>query len=215
MGTIDPERLRVHVITSSGLLPGRGHLEVAMAAVEGGADVVQLRAPELSDDELSALASKLARVCRDAGVLFLVNDRIDVAVAIRAGGAHVGQSDHPEPAREQLGPKGVLGISVATPEQAEAAEMAGADYLGVTVFATPTKPEAIPLGLDGLRAIVGATSLPVVAIGGIDASNARHVLAAGAAGVAVVSAVGAAADPVAATRELGEVVRAHASVRGG
>lgn len=215
MGTIDPERLRVHVITSSGLVPGRGHLEVAMAAVEGGADVVQLRAPELSDDELSALASKLARVCRDAGVLFLVNDRIDVAVAIRAGGAHVGQSDHPETARERLGPKGVLGISVATPEQAEAAEMAGADYLGVTVFATPTKPEAIPLGLDGLRAIVGATSLPVVAIGGIDASNARHVLAAGAAGVAVVSAVGAAADPVAATRELGEVVRAHASVRGG
>ena len=215
MGTIDPERLRVHVITSSGLVPGRGHLEVAMAAVEGGADVVQLRAPELSDDELSALASKLARVCRDAGVLFLVNDRIDVAVAIRAAGAHVGQSDHPETAREQLGPEGVLGISVATPEQAEAAEMAGADYLGVTVFATPTKPEAIPLGLDGLRAIVGATSLPVVAIGGIDASNARHVLAAGAAGVAVVSAVGAAADPVAATRELGGVVRAHASVRGG
>jgi thiamine-phosphate pyrophosphorylase len=215
MGTIDPERLRVHVITSSGLVPGRGHLEVAMAAVEGGADVVQLRAPELSDDELSALASKLARVCRYAGVLFLVNDRIDVAVAIRAAGAHVGQSDHPETAREQLGPEGVLGISVATPEQVEAAEMAGADYLGVTVFATPTKPEAIPLGLDGLRAIVGATSLPVVAIGGIDASNARHVLAAGAAGVAVVSAVGAAADPVAATRELGEVVRAHASVRGG
>jgi thiamine-phosphate diphosphorylase len=215
MGAIDPERLRVHVITSSGLVPGRGHLEVAMAAAEGGADVVQLRAPELSDDELSALAWKLARVCRDAGVLFLVNDRIDVAVAIRAAGAHVGQSDHPETAREQLGPEGVLGISVATPEQAEAAEMAGADYLGVTVFATPTKPEAIPLGLDGLRAIVGATSLPVVAIGGIDASNARHVLAAGAAGVAVVSAVGAAADPVAATRELGEVVRAHASVRGG
>jgi thiamine-phosphate pyrophosphorylase len=144
-----------------------------------------------------------------------VNDRIDIAIATGAAGAHVGQGDHPETARERLGPKGVLGISVATPEQAKAAEMAGADYLGVTVFATPTKPEAVPLGLDGLRAIVDATSLPVVGVGGIDPSNARHVLAAGAAGVAVVSAVGAASDPVAATRELVELVRAHAAVRGG
>jgi thiamine-phosphate pyrophosphorylase len=215
MGAIDPERLRVHVITSSGLVPGRGHLEVAMAAVEGSADVVQLRAPELSDDELSALASRLARVCRDAGVLFLVNDRIDVAVATGAGGAHVGQGDDPETARERLGPGLILGISVETPEQARIAETLGADYVGVTVFATPTKPEAVPLGLDGMRAIVDATSLPVVAVGGIDASNARHVLAAGAAGIAVVSAVGAAADPVAATRQLVEVVREHASVRGG
>ncbi len=215
MGAIDPERLRVHVITSSGLVPGRGHLEVAMAAVEGGADVVQLRAPELSDDELSLVARQIARCCRWSHVLFVVNDRIDIAIATGAGGAHVGQSGDPETARERLGPEGVLGISVATPDQAKAAEMAGADYLGVTVFATPTKPEAVPLGLDGLRAMVDATSLPVVAVGGIDASNARHVLAAGAAGVAVVSAVGAAADPVAATRELAEVVRAQASVRGG
>lgn len=215
MGAIDPERLRVHVITSSGLAPGRGHLEVANAAVEGGADVVQLRAPELSDDELSSVARLIGRCCGWSHVLFLVNDRIDVAIATGAGGAHVGQGDHPETAREQLGPERVLGVSVATPEQAKAAEMAGADYLGVTVFATPTKPEAVPVGLDGLRAIVDATSLPVVGVGGIDPTNARDVLAAGASGVAVVSAVGAASDPVAATRELVEVVRAHASVRGG
>jgi thiamine-phosphate diphosphorylase len=214
MGAIDPERLRVHVITSSGLVAGRGHIEVADSAVEGGADVVQLRAPELSDQELLSVAREIERRCRRNQVLFVVNDRIDIAVAVGAGGAHVGQDDHPETARERLGPRGVLGISVATPEQADAALMAGADYVGVTVFATPTKPEATPIGLDGLRAIVGSTWIPVVGVGGIDPSNARKVLAAGAAGIAVVSAVGTTSDPVAATRLLVEVVRTHASVPG-
>ncbi|MGH2580887.1 MAG: thiamine phosphate synthase, partial [Actinomycetota bacterium] len=148
MGTIDPERLRVHVITSDGLVPGRGHIEVADAAIEGGADVVQLRAPKLSDHDLRSVAGEIERRCRKGQVLFVVNDRIDIAVAVGAGGAHVGQRDHPGTARERLGPRGVLGISVATPEQAEAAEGAGADYLGVTVFATPTKAEAVPIGLD-------------------------------------------------------------------
>jgi thiamine-phosphate diphosphorylase len=106
----------------------------------------------------------------------------------------------------------VLGISVATPEQAEAAETAGADYVGVTVFATSTKTEAVPIGLDGLRSIVESTSLPVVGVGGIDLSNAREVLATGAVGVAVVSAVGTASDPVTATRRLVETVRAPESV---
>jgi thiamine-phosphate diphosphorylase len=215
MGAIDPERLRVHVITSSGLVPGRGHVEVAKAAIEGGADVVQLRARELSDDELLSVARQIVRSCRRAEVLFLLNDRIDIAIAVGAGGAHVGQGDHPETARERLGPRGVLGISVATPEQADAAARAGADYVGVTVFATPTKPEAVPIGLDGLRVIFEATSLPVVGVGGIEPSNARKVLAAGATGVAVVSAVGTAPDPVKATQELVEVVRADASVPGG
>jgi len=215
MGRIDPERLRVHVITSSGLVPDRGHIEVADAAIEGGADVVQLRAPELSDHELLSVAVEIERRCRRGQVLFVVNDRIDIAVAVGAGGAHVGQGDHPESARERLGPQGVLGISVTTPEQAEAAERAGAEYLGVTVFATPTKAEAVPIGLDGLRSIVESTSLPVVGVGGIDPSNARKVLATGAAGVAVVSAVGTASDPVAATRRLVEAVRTAESVPGG
>jgi thiamine-phosphate pyrophosphorylase len=212
MGRIDPERFRVHVISSSGLVPGRGHIEVADAAIEGGADVVQLRAPELSDEELLSVAGEIERRCRRSHALFVVNDRIDIAVAVEAGGAHVGQGDHPESARERLGSRGVLGISVATPEQAEAAERAGADYVGVTVFATPTKAEAVPIGLDGLRSIVESTSLRVVGVGGIDPSNARKVLATGAVGVAVVSAVGMASDPVAATRRLIEAVRAAESV---
>jgi thiamine-phosphate pyrophosphorylase len=212
MGRIDPERLRVHVISSSGLVPGRGHIEVADAAIEGGADVVQLRAPELSDQELLSVATEIERRCRRGHVLFVVNDRIDIAIAVEAGGAHVGQGDHPESARQRLGPRGVLGISVATPEQAGAAERAGADYVGVTVFATPTKPEAVPIGLDGLRSIVESTSLRVVGVGGIDPSNARKVLATGAVGVAVISAVGSASDPVVATRRLVEAVRAAESV---
>jgi thiamine-phosphate pyrophosphorylase len=212
MGTIDPERFRVHVISSSGLVPGRGHIEVADAAIEGGADVVQLRAPELSDQELLSVATEIERRCRRGHVLFVVNDRIDIAIAVEAGGAHVGQGDHPESARQRLGPRGVLGISVATPEQAGAAERAGADYVGVTVFATPTKREAVPIGLDGLRSIVESTSLRVVGVGGIDPSNARKVLATGAVGVAVISAVGSASDPVVATRRLVEAVRAAESV---
>jgi thiamine-phosphate pyrophosphorylase len=204
--TLDPDSLGVYVVTSSGLVPGRSHLDVALAAMRGGADVVQLRAPELSDDELLPLARELARDCGRTTVRCIVNDR--VGVAAEAGcGAHVGQGDDVEGARSVLGDGPILGVSVSTPEQARAAEAAGADYLGVTVWATPTKPEAIPVGLAGLRAVVASTALPVVGIGGMGPSNATEVLEAGAAGVAVLSAIGAAPDAEAATRVLADVVR--------
>jgi len=203
---LDPKALRVYVVTSGTLVPGRGHREITAAAIEGGATAIQLRAPELDDAELLPLARDLATACRAAGVLFIVNDRVDVAVAAGADGAHVGQGDAPDEARAALGPGRVLGISVRDAAQARAAEAAGADYLGVTVWSTATKPEAVAEGLDGVAAVAVATSLPVVGIGGIDASNAGRVLGAGAAGVAVISAVAVAADPVAATRELRDVV---------
>jgi thiamine-phosphate pyrophosphorylase len=206
MARLDARALGVYVVTSSGLVPGRGHREVALAAIAGGATAVQLRAKELSDEEQLSLARELAGRCRAAGVLFVVNDRVRVAVGGGADGVHVGQDQDLARVREAIGPELVLGVSVEDPAQAAAAEAAGADYLGVTVWSTPTKPDARPIGLEGLRRIVAATSLPVVGIGGIDASNAAEVLAAGAAGVAVVSAVGAAEDPVAATRVLAEVV---------
>ncbi len=198
--------LGVYVLTSTGYVAGRGHLEVALAAVEGGADAVQLRAPELGDRELLALASEIAPPCRAAGVAFVVNDRIQVALASGADGVHLGQGDLEGEPRERLGPDPVLGISVETPEQAIAAEAAGADYVAVTVWATPTKPEARPRGLDGIREVVAAISVPVVGIGGIHLGNATEVLDAGAEGVAVISAVGAMPDPAAATRELVDVV---------
>lgn len=206
MARLDPRSLGVYVVTSSGLAPGRGHREVATAAIAGGATALQLRAKELGDDELVQLAEELSARCRVAGVLFVVNDRVDVALASGAAGVHVGQSDELGAVRERIGPEVVLGISVEGAEQVAAAEAAGADYLGVTVWSTPTKPDARPRGLDGVREAVGASSLPVVGIGGIEASNAAEVLGAGATGVAVVSAVGAAEDPVTATRVLAEVV---------
>jgi thiamine-phosphate pyrophosphorylase len=206
MARLDPRSLGVYVLTSNGLHPDRGHRDVAIAAIAGGATAVQLRAKELEDAELLPLAEELAARCRAGGVLFVVNDRVDVALESGADGVHVGQADELEHVRERVGPEVVLGISVRDAEQAEAALAGGADYLGVTVWSTPTKPDAVPRGLDGVREVVGATSLPVVGIGGIEAANAAEVLAAGAVGVAVISAIGGAEDPVAATRLLAEVV---------
>lgn len=205
MTRVEPERLSLYVVTSSGFVPGRGHREVALAAIEGGATAIQLRAPELAEGSLLPLARELAGACRVAGVLFVVNDLVEAAAQAGAG-AHVGQADRPDEARTVLGTEAVLGVSVASPEEALAAEAAGADYLGVTVWATPTKADAVPLGLDGLRAVVEATPLPVVGIGGVNPGNALEVLQAGAAGVAVVSAVGAAPDMASATRRLRAIV---------
>jgi thiamine-phosphate pyrophosphorylase len=204
---IDPRTLRVYVVTSAAFA-GRSHTEIALAAIEGGATAVQLRAPELPDDELLVLARDLAARCAVAGVLFVLNDRPDMAVASGAGGAHVGQGDDVDGARSTLGPDRVLGISVMTPEEALAAVDRGADYLGVTVWATPTKPEARPGGLGLVRAIADVSTVPVVGIGGIDPSNASQVIEAGAAGVATIAAVAAAPDPVEATRDLVHAVGA-------
>jgi thiamine-phosphate pyrophosphorylase len=205
MGELVPRSLAVYVATSSGFVVGRGHLEVAKAAIEGGATAVQLRAPELKDDRLTELALEIGGACRAAGVLFVVNDRAAVASRVGAG-VHVGQGDDPAAARATLGPEPILGVSVSSADQARTAEAGGADYLGVTVWPSATKPEAEPQGLDGLRLIVDATSLPVVGIGGVDARNVGQVMDASAVGVCVVSAVGAAPDPERATRELVDAV---------
>ena len=168
---------------------------------------MQLRAPELRDEELLPLAMVLRDRCAAERVMLIVNNRLDVAAAGGADGAHVGQSDDIAGARGRIGADRVLGVSVRGPEDVPAAEAAGADYLGVTVWETATKPEARALGLDGVEATARATQLPVVGIGGIEPSNAAKVIEAGAAGVAVVSSVGAAADPVSVTRALVEAVR--------
>ena len=204
---MDPDALDVVVLTSSGLVRGRTHLDVATAAIAGGANVVQVRAPELSDDELRELSRTVVRACAGSATLPIVNDRVDVAIDVDAAGVHVGQGDEPDGVRARIGDR-LLGVSVSTPEEAREAAAFGADYLGVTVWPTPTKPEARAMGLDGLAAVATTTSLPVVAIGGVSRENATEVLRAGAYGVAVVSAVGAAADMEAATRDLVELVRA-------
>jgi thiamine-phosphate diphosphorylase len=213
MARLGPRDLDLTVITTGTLVRDRSHEQIATAAVEGGATAVQLRAPELDEERLLPLALTIRRICGE-GVLFLVNDRVDVAVASGAAGAHVGQGDEPERARGRLGPDRILGVSVTTPEETRAAESAGADYLGVTIWATATKPEAVPVGLEGLRSVVASTSLPVVGVGGIDVSNAGAVIQAGAAGVAVIGAVATAPDPVEAVRRLRAAVDDARAARG-
>jgi thiamine-phosphate pyrophosphorylase len=171
---------------------------VAAAALRGGATALQLRAKTLSTRDLCTAASALRALCARHGTLFLVNDRLDVALACGADGVHLGQDDlPPELARAVAGPNLVIGVSAATPEEAWAAARGGADYLGVgAVYATRTKADAgAPIGLDGLARVVAASTLPVVAIGGIGAEGAAAAVRAGAAGVAVVSAVAGAPDP--------------------
>ncbi|WP_435197518.1 thiamine phosphate synthase [Natronomonas sp. EA1] len=185
--------------------------EVVEAAIAGGVDVVQLREKGLPVRERLAVGRELRERTREAGVTFLVNDRVDLARALGADGVHLGDDDLPVGvAREQLGPDAIIGRSVSTVAGAKAAERAGADYLGVgAVFATGSKDveeESTEIGLDRVRAIREATDLPFVGIGGITAENASSVVEAGADGVAVISAITQAADPEAATRELAAAV---------
>lgn len=204
-------KLGLYVITYSDKSSGRGHLDVASAALEGGADVVQLRAKELGGRDMQDLAARICAMVREGGgdCLFVVNDRIDVARATGAGGVHLGQDDiAAAAARQLLGEGMVLGISATSVEEARAAEADGADYLGVgPVFATPTKTDAAaPIGLDGLRRIRETVALPIVAIGGINEENARQVLEAGADGIAVISAVTGAEHMSEAVRDLRRLV---------
>jgi thiamine-phosphate pyrophosphorylase len=196
-------RFDLYVITDAALLPGRPHVEIAHAALAGGADAVQLRDKSATAQNLCAAAIEIQPMTRKFGAVFLVNDRVDVALVTGADGAHVGQTDLPaREARRLLSRPGVLGVSAGTLEEAKKAARDGADYIGVgPIFATPTKPDAgEPLGVEKLAAIVGAVAIPVVAIGGIDHDNVTAVIRAGAAGVAVIAAVVSAPDMAAATR---------------
>lgn len=203
----------VYVVTAAGLVPGRTHVDVARAAAAGGADVVQLRAPELAAADLVAVAREVVAAVAGFDTLTIVNDDVEAAMTAGADGVHLGQADlrarglTVAAARRRVGGQ-VLGISADTVAEATEAVAGGADYLGVTVWATGTKGDARPQGLAGLRAIASAIDVPVVAIGGLDAASVPEILAAGATGVAVVSAVAGARDPAAATRRLRAAVAA-------
>ncbi len=202
---------RVYVITDGERSRGRSHVEIAAAAVRGGATAVQLRMKGAPARTVVETARRIAAMCRDAGVAFIVNDRVDVAVAAEADGAHVGQDDLPAvAARALLGAGRWLGVSAATLEEVRNAERAGADYLGVgAVYATGTKADAgAPVGLGRIAELRCASSLPVVGIGGITITNAAAVIRAGASGVAVITAVTLADDMVEATQRLREQVDA-------
>jgi thiamine-phosphate pyrophosphorylase len=201
----------LYVVTDRPLARGRPLEQVVEAALRGGATVIQLREKEASTREFIALGQRLQELCRARQVPLIINDRLDVALALGADGVHVGQDDMPVGlARQLLGPEKIVGATASTPQEARQAEADGADYLGCNaVFYTPTKTDTgAPLGIEGFRRLVQTVSIPIVAIGGIEAANAAKLIQAGAAGVAVVWAVWAADDPEAAAREICQVVRA-------
>ncbi len=196
--------LSVYFVTDPELCKKRGVVETARAAVQGGATVVQLRDKTASDADLIALGKALVTALHDTPAQLIVNDRLAVAQSIGAG-VHLGQSDlDPSVARQQLGAAAWIGVSVSTACHAAAVDLASVDYVGIgPVFATPTKPDhAQPLGIEGLAALCATTPLPAVAIGGLQAAHAAAVLAAGACGLAVVSAICGADHPSVAAHKL-------------
>ncbi len=195
----------LYLVTDRGLACGRPIESVVEAAVRGGVTAVQLREKNCSTREFVELGRALKALLSPLLVPLIINDRLDVALAIGADGVHVGQQDMDfETARRILGPDTILGLSIETVEQARAAVRLDADYLGVgPVFATPTKTDAAPaLGLEGLAEVRAITEHVIVAIGGIGPTNAGQTIEAGADGIAVVSAICAAEDPERAARAL-------------
>ncbi len=199
---------KLYIITDDAALRGGATLgDVVALAIRGGADVIQLRDKRTDDARLAETAKALLKITRPCGVPLIINDRIDVARVSGADGVHLGQEDASlEEARRELGEQCIIGRSTHSPEQALEAEKQGFDYIGVgPVFQTPTKPGYQPVGLDLVRFAAKHVRIPFVAIGGIDAANAKQVLAAGARTIAVVRAVMTAADAEHATRGLLEV----------
>jgi len=201
-------RLRLTVITDSGLAAPRGVeavVELALGAGGAGALAIQLRDKQASAGELQPLALRLRAATRRAGALFIVNDRLDLALAAEADGVHLGPDDLPVAAvRRVVPPKFLIGYSTDDPDEARRAVRDGADYLGTgTIFPTSSKPDAgEAIGPEGLARVAAAVSVPVVGIGGITPENAPLLAGTGAAGLAVIGAVMGSDDPAGAVREL-------------
>jgi thiamine-phosphate pyrophosphorylase len=199
----------VYLVTDRGLCRNRSVLEVILLAVQGGAAYIQLREKDLSTRVFVEEAVAVKKLLAPYAVPLIINDRIDVALACGAEGVHIGQGDMPyETARRLMGPEAMIGLSVETWEDFEAAQGLDVDYIGVSpVFATPTKTDTKePWGLDGLKRIKAASRHPLVAIGGINETNARRVVEAGAGCLAVVSAICSADDPAGAAATLQRII---------
>lgn len=200
------DRLRLIVVTDPDCGAGREVVQVARLALAAGAPALQLRWKDGSAREMAELGRRLREDTHRSGALLFVNDRLDVALAIGADGAHVGNEDLPLPAARRIAPPGfLLGRSVDRVEEVAAAVAEGADYLGAgPVFPTGSKLDAGPvMGVEGIAVVVrSARGVPVVGIGGIDVTGAAAVVRAGAAGVAVIGAVMRAPDPRAAVEGL-------------
>lgn len=188
------------------------------AAIRGGATSIQLRDKHASDADLIVLSCRLAALTRPADVALIINDRVDVVRPGSADGLHIGAHDvPPAEARRRIGPDRLLGVSVTNLDEAGRVDAGIVSYIGVgPVYATPTKSDAAaPMGLDGMAAACRRVPLPSVAIGGINAANAQAVIASGADGIAVVSAIAFSGDPERATRVLRDAVSSGKAIRTG
>jgi len=205
-------RVAGYYFVTDAALSRAGNESDVRSAERAGVALVQYRAKEGSTRALFREAEALRSICRAS--LFIVNDRLDLALAVGADGVHLGQDDLPcRVARRLLGPERIVGVSVLTAEEARVAERDGADYVGVSpVFDTRTKPDAGTAGgLEAVRAVRRAVAIPVVAIGGIDLGNAAEVLRAGADGVCAISAVVRASDVEAEIRKFQALFPASAA----
>lgn len=196
--------MRLYAVTDSAWLHGRRLPDLVEEAILGGATFVQLREKELGFKDFLALAREVKKVTDRYHIPFVINDNVEVALAVGADGVHVGQEDMAAAkARQLLGPDKIVGVSCKTPEQARKAQADGADYIGTgAAFATTTKKNTRSLSKEEIRAVADAVSIPVVAIGGINEGNLLELKGCGVDGVAVVSAIFAKEDPCGAAQRL-------------
>ncbi len=199
----------LYLVTDRGLMTTPTLEEAVEQAIDGGCTLVQLREKNASSREFYRSAASVKKVTDRRGVPLIINDRLDIALASGAAGVHLGQSDLPAAAaRRVLGPDKIIGVSASTPAQAEAAQAAGADYLGVgAMFPTGTKTDADIISMEELKKIRAAVSIPIVAIGGINLRTAPLFRGTGIDGFAVVSAILARKDIRAAARGLRNILR--------
>ena len=200
----DKNDLLLYAVTDRHWLGKRSLKEVVKESLDGGVTFVQLREKTLEDDKFLEEAKELKQLCKEYNVPFVINDNVDIAIAMDADGVHVGQSDmEAGNVREKLGPDKIIGVSAQTVEQAVLAEKRGADYLGVgAVFPTGSKDDAVEVSHETLKAICEAVSIPVIAIGGISVNNVSELAGSGIVGIAVISAIYAAKDIKKAAEDL-------------
>lgn len=201
------EDMLLYAVTDRSWLNGETLYNQVKQALDGGVTFIQLREKELDEEHFLEEAREIKALCKEYGVPFVINDNVDIAIAVDADGVHVGQSDmEAGDVRKKLGPDKIIGVTAKTVEQALLAEERGADYLGVgAVFHTSSKADAKGISHETLKAICEAVSIPVIAIGGISRENVSGLVGNGICGIAVISAIFAQPDIEAAASELKEV----------
>jgi thiamine-phosphate pyrophosphorylase len=199
----------LYLVTDRNLAGSRPLCQIVEAAIRGGVTIVQYREKCAGTRQMIEEARSIRDLCHTHNIPFIINDRLDIALAVNADGIHIGQEDMPASlVRKILGPEKIIGVSVENPHQALTAISEGADYVGASpIYSTPVKPDASnPIGIPGLQEIVRICSIPVVAIGGLNISNAASILQAGATGIAVVSAIINAENVEQAARKLKMII---------